>query len=58
MKTIILRASVENENSYKTGQLEEAFETMHLVSATACEDYIVYVFGNKDPDVGRTAEGS
>lgn len=48
MKTIIIRPSVDNDSSYKLGQLEKAFETMRLIDKTICEDRIVYVFEEVD----------
>ena len=50
MKTIILRPSVDREDSYKTDQLEKAFKEMKLVDKTVCDDRIVYVFDELSPN--------
>jgi hypothetical protein len=46
-KTIIYRPSVDNGDSYKAGQLENAFSELKLIDKTVCEDRIVYIFSPK-----------
>ena len=48
MKTIIIRPSVDKENSWQIKLLEKMFETTKLVDKTVCEDIIVYVFEEVD----------
>lgn len=48
-KTINYRPSVDDCDSYKTGQLETCFATMKLVNKTVCEDRIVYIFAPLNP---------
>ena len=48
MKTIIIKPSVDKEDSWQIKLLEKMFEKMKLVDKTICVDRIVYIFEEID----------